>query len=69
MDMLDLKHFQHITAETCLASYDGGNKQLRYLAVIDGNVASYKVKNGKKVLYEGESSVRAAEVYNEALAA
>lgn len=63
--LLDPKNYVHVKAQHSIASFAGPGLNLQLLAVIDGNVASYKVTNhGTRVLYEGPSSEAAAEAFN-----
>jgi hypothetical protein len=66
---LNISHYTRVQVEHCIASSVGNGKDLRLLVVVDGNTASYKVTNhGKRVLFEGASSVEAATAFNAALA-
>lgn len=66
---LNLSHYNHVQTEICIASSVGNGRNLRLLAVVDGNVASYKVTDGTyRVLFEGASSLEAATAFNDAMA-
>lgn len=63
---LDVSQYQNIKTEISIASSVGAGKQLNFFVVVDGKNVSYKVVNGKKELYAGDSSVSAAEAFNKA---
>lgn len=67
MPLLNPDAYACVTTEKCLASSVGGGKDLRYWVVVEGNTAHYKVTNHKKTVYEGPSSVIAANAYNQVL--